>query len=119
MGERVRAEVELEQLTQQIRYHEAAYRAGAPEITDAAFDDLVDRYQELAEQLGLDASERLDVQPGQDHTAGFETVEHRVPMLSLEKLSPNRRDSGGEPMPLSDQLSAWFRRRRKELEVDE
>ena len=119
MGERVRAEVELEQLTQQIRYHEAAYRAGAPEIPDAAFDDLVDRYQELAEQLGLDASERLDVQPGQDHTAGFETVEHREPMLSLEKLSPNRRDSGGEPMPLSDQLSAWFRRRRKELEVDE
>ena len=119
MGEQVRAEVELEQLTQQIRYHEAAYRAGAPEITDAAFDDLVDRYQELAEQLGLDASERLDVQPGQDHTAGFETVEHREPMLSLEKLSPNRRDSGGEPMPLSDQLSAWFRRRRKELEVDE
>ena len=51
MGDRVRAEVELEQLTQQIRYHEAAYRAGAPEITDAAFDDLVDRYQELADQL--------------------------------------------------------------------
>ena len=59
------------------------------------------------------------MQPGQDHTAGFETVEHREPMLSLEKLSPNRRDSGGEPMALSDQLSAWFRRRRKELEVDE
>jgi DNA ligase (NAD+) len=119
MGERVRAEVELEQLAQQIRYHEAAYRAGAPEITDAAFDDLLDRYQELAEQLGLDASDRLDVGPGQDHTAGFETVEHREPMLSLEKLSPNRRDSDGEPMPLSEQLSAWFRRRRKELEVDE
>jgi len=38
--------------------------------------------------------------------------------LSLEKLSPNRRDSAGEPMPLGDQLSAWFRRRRKELEVE-
>jgi DNA ligase (NAD+) len=119
MGDRARLEVELEQLTQQIRYHEAAYRAGAPEITDASFDDLVDRYQELAEQLGVDAAERLDVQPGQDHTAGFETVEHRVPMLSLEKLSPNRRDSSGEPMPLSDQLAAWFRRRRKELEVEQ
>jgi len=114
----VRAEVELEQLTQQIRYHEAAYRAGAPEITDAAFDDLVDRYQELADQLGVDPVERLDVQPGADHTAGFETVEHRVPMLSLEKLSPNRRDSAGEPMPLSDQLAAWFRRRKRELEID-
>jgi DNA ligase (NAD+) len=119
MGGRARLEVELEQLTQQIRYHEAAYRAGVPEITDAGFDDLVERYGELADRLGIDPSERLDVQPGQDHTAGFETVEHREPMLSLEKLSPNRRGSSGEPMALSDQLSAWFRRRRKELEVDE
>ena len=119
MGGRERSEVELEQLTEQIRYHEAAYRPGAPEITDAAFDELVERYQELADLLGVDPAERLDARPGEDHTAGFETVEHRVPMLSLEKLSPNRRDSSGEPMPLSDQLSAWFRRRRKELEVDE
>ncbi|MGB5286515.1 MAG: NAD-dependent DNA ligase LigA [Polyangiales bacterium] len=118
MGGRARVEVELEQLSQQIRYHEAAYRAGVPEITDPAFDDLVERYRELADALGVDPSERLDAQPGQDHTAGFETVEHRVPMLSLEKLSPNRRDSTGEPMPISEQLSAWFRRRRKELEVD-
>jgi len=119
MGGREPSEVELEQLTEQIRYHEAAYRAGAPEITDAAFDELVERYQDLADLLGVDPAERLDARPGEDHTAGFETVEHRVPMLSLEKLSPNRRDSSGEPMPLSDQLSAWFRRRRKELEVDE
>ncbi|MGB8223623.1 MAG: NAD-dependent DNA ligase LigA [Polyangiales bacterium] len=116
---RVRAEVELDQLAEEIRYHEAAYRAGAPEITDAAFDDLVDRYGELADLLGIDPSERLDAQPGQDHTAGFETVEHRVPMLSLEKLSPNRRDSSGEPMPIADQLSAWFRRRKKEIETDD
>jgi DNA ligase (NAD+) len=119
MGGRARAEEELQQLSQQIRYHEAAYRAGVPEITDAAFDELVDRYQELADSLGIDPSERLDAQPGQDHTTGFETVEHQVPMLSLEKLSPNRRDSAGEPMPLSDQMSAWFRRRQKELEVEE
>ena len=115
----MRVEVELEQLSQQIRYHEAAYRAGVPEISDPVFDDLVERYQELADSLGVDPAERLDAQPGQDHTVGFETVEHRVPMLSLEKLTPNRRDSSGEPMPISDQLSAWFRRRRKELEVDE
>ena len=109
---------ELEQLTQEIRYHEAAYRAGEPEIPDSAFDDLVDRYEELADALGVDPSERLDVQLGQEHTAGFETVEHRVPMLSLEKLSPNRRDSSGEPMPIEEQLAAWFRRRKKELEID-
>jgi len=118
MSGRARDEVELEQLSEQIRYHEAAYRAGAPEITDSAFDDLVERYGELADLLRIDPAERLDAQPGQDHTEGFETVEHRVPMLSLEKLSPNRRDSSGAPMPISDQLSAWFRRRTKELEVD-
>jgi len=118
MAGRARDGVELEQLSEQIRYHEAAYRAGAPEITDSAFDDLVERYRELADSLGIDPAERLDAQPGQDHTTGFETVEHRVPMLSLEKLSPNRRDSSGAPMPISEQLAAWFRRRRKELEVD-
>jgi DNA ligase (NAD+) len=118
MAGRARDEVELEQLSEQIRYHEAAYRAGAPEITDSAFDDLVERYRELADSLGVDPAERLDAQPGEDHTAGFETVEHRVPMLSLEKLTPNRRDSSGAPMPIAEQLAAWFRRRRRELEVD-
>ncbi|MEM7136996.1 MAG: NAD-dependent DNA ligase LigA [Myxococcota bacterium] len=109
---------ELEQLSEEIRYHEAAYRAGKPEIPDGAFDDLVDRYTALADALGVDADDRLDRQPGQDHTAGFATVEHRVPMLSLEKLSPNRRGSDGEPMPISEQLDAWFKRRRKELEIE-
>lgn len=109
---------ELDQLGEEIRFHEAAYRAGKPEISDAAFDDLVDRYAELADALGIDPSDRLDAQVGQEHTAGFETLEHRVPMLSLEKLSPNRRDSSGEPMPIDEQLASWFRRRKKELEID-
>jgi DNA ligase (NAD+) len=119
MGGRAKAEAELRQLAEQIRYHEAAYRAGVPEIPDSAFDDLVERYQELADELEIDASERVGARPGEDHTAGFETVEHPVPMLSLEKLSPSRRDSSGEPVPIADQLSAWFRRRQKELEVED
>jgi DNA ligase (NAD+) len=118
MGGQAKAKAELARLAKQIRYHEAAYRSGEPEIPDSAFDDLVSRYEELADELGLALEERVDAQPGEDHTAGFETVEHRVPMLSLEKLSPNRRDSSGEPMPLLDQLSAWYARRLKELEVD-
>ncbi len=109
---------ELEQLAAEIRHHEAAYREGAPEISDSAFDDLFDRYQELADTLGLPPEARLDARPGEEHTAGFETVAHRVPMLSLEKLSPNRRDSSGEPMPIADQLSAWYQRRLKELGVE-
>jgi DNA ligase (NAD+) len=108
---------ELVTLGEQIRYYERAYREGAPEVSDAVFDELMDRYTALADKLGVEASERLDAQPGADHTEGFITVEHRVPMLSLEKLSPARRDSKGESMALGDQLRAWYERRRKELEL--
>ncbi len=102
---------ELEKLAAQIRYHEARYRAGQAEIPDAAFDDLVARYAELADAAGLDKDERLDAKPGAEHTEGFVTIEHRVPMLSLEKLSPAR----DEPMLV--QLQAWFARRRKDLDL--
>ena len=68
---------ELEQLSEQLRYHERQYRDGAPEITDAAFDDMVERYGALADQLGLGESERIDAKPGADHTEGFQTVQHR------------------------------------------
>jgi len=118
MSGRDEAKAELIKLEREIRYHEAAYRAGEPEIPDSAFDDLVARYEELADELEIPVDERVDARPGEDHTAGFETVEHRVPMLSLEKLSPNRRDSAGEPMSFADQLSAWYARRLKELEVE-
>ncbi len=106
-------------LTAQLRHHEAAYRAGAAEIPDSEFDEMFERYQELATALGIDAEERLDAKPGADHTDGFETIAHEVPMLSLEKLSPNRRDSKGEAMPLGEQLANWYDRRRKDLELDD
>ncbi|MDQ3033543.1 MAG: NAD-dependent DNA ligase LigA [Myxococcota bacterium] len=108
--------LELDELAAQVRHHEAAYREGKPEIPDSAFDDLFDRYTELADALSVPASERLDAKPGSDHTEGFQEVEHRVPMLSLEKLTPNRRDSKGEPVPIAEQLALWFERRRKELD---
>ncbi len=107
----------LEDLATEIRHHEAAYRAGTPEITDGAFDELVDRYAELADELGLPPHERVDATPGADHTEGFVTVEHRVPMLSLEKLSPAKKKSSGESMSVLAQLQAWFDRRREDLEL--
>ncbi|MEM9695371.1 MAG: NAD-dependent DNA ligase LigA, partial [Myxococcota bacterium] len=109
------ARAELEALQQQIQYHERAYRAGQPEITDGAFDELFERYQELADSLGLALDERLDQKPGADHTDGFVQVEHRVRMQSLEKLTLNRRDNHGQPMPLSEQLDNWYTRRQQEL----
>jgi len=106
---------EIEALSSELRYHEEAYRAGRPEITDAAFDDLFDRYQELADELGVPAEERIDRKPGADHTDGFVQVAHLVPMLSLEKVTPNRRDSHGAPVPIAEQLTTWYERRRKDL----
>jgi DNA ligase (NAD+) len=105
---------ELAELSAQLRHHEASYRRGEPEISDAAFDELFDRYTELADQLGVPAGERLDARPGDEHTEGFVQVAHVVPMLSLEKLSPARRD-GKTPL---EQLTQWLERRRKELELD-
>ena len=111
------ARAELDALAQQIRHHEAAYRAGQPEVTDAVFDELFDRYQALADELGLPEADRLDRAPGADHTEGFVQVEHRVPMLSLEKLSPSRVDDEGAPVAMEAQLAAWIARRRRDLEL--
>lgn len=110
---------ELAALEAQIRHHEQLYRAGNPEISDPVFDELVERYAELAERLGVAVAERPDQQPGDDHTEGFAQVEHRVPMLSLEKLTPNRRDGKGASVSMADQLAQWIERRRKELELPE
>ncbi len=104
---------DLEKLAAQIRHHEARYRAGHAEIPDAAFDDLVEQYAVLAEATGVDPRTRLDAKPGADHTEGFATVEHRVPMLSLEKLSPAKDES------MLAQLQGWFGRRRKDLSLAE
>jgi DNA ligase (NAD+) len=110
---------ELADLASEISYHERVYREGAAEITDAAFDELVERYGALADVLEVPEAERLDARPGADHTEGFQTVEHRVPMLSLEKLSPARRDSKGVALSSAEQLQAWYDRRRKDLELAE
>ena len=110
---------ELDELARQIEYHEKAYREGKPEIPDALFDELFDRYTQLAEEIDLPEALRIDKTPGADHTDGFVQIKHRVPMLSLEKLSSNRKDSHGESMPIEKQLSVWFERRRKDLSLSE
>ncbi len=108
---------ELDELSTQIKHYEALYRAGNPEISDGAFDELTDRYAELADALGITTTERVDAKPGADHTDGFVQVVHAVPMLSLEKLTPNRKDAQGAAMPLAEQLAQWVERRREDLEL--
>jgi len=79
---------ELERMASELRRHdELYYRATTPEISDAEYDDLRDRYQALADDLGVPAADRYGQTPGDDHTAGFTTIRHRLPMLSLEKAA--------------------------------
>ena len=117
MGQEQNARAELDDLAAQIRFHEAAYRAGKPEVSDAVFDEIFDRYQALADRLAIPEDERLDRAPGADHTEGFVQVEHRVAMLSLEKLSPSRLDDQGVPIPMATQLTSWTLKRRRDLEL--
>jgi DNA ligase (NAD+) len=109
---------ELAQLAEQIRYHERAYRAGKPEILDSVFDELAERYAELASALGVAPEARVDSGVADDHTEGFAQVVHIVPMLSLEKLTPNRRDGKGEAVSINEQFAQWLERRRKDLELN-
>ncbi|MDA3959485.1 MAG: NAD-dependent DNA ligase LigA [Planctomycetota bacterium] len=98
----------LNELEQQLRHHDALYYAKAqPEVSDAVYDQLRNEYDALAEELGLSADERYTASVGDDHSEGFATVEHRVPMLSLEKLTPNKRDSHGVPIAPRTQLQNW------------
>ncbi len=77
---------ELKLIEKQLRYHdELYYRQARPEIGDAEYDALRDRYLELCAELDVPEAERYGKAPGDDRTPGFVTVRHRVPMLSLDK----------------------------------
>jgi DNA ligase (NAD+) len=79
---------EIEQLRTEIRRHDVLYyQHAAPEITDLEYDRLLRRLQEL-EQLHpeFDAPDSPTKKVGGAPIDGFVTVEHRVPMLSIENV---------------------------------
>jgi DNA ligase (NAD+) len=73
-------------LRARIRHHEERYYVlNAPEISDAEFDALVDELEALeAEHPDLVTPDSPTRRVGGRPVEGFETVEHSVPMLSLE-----------------------------------
>jgi DNA ligase (NAD+) len=77
---------EIEQLREKLRYHEYRYYVlDDPEISDAAFDRMMDRLKELEtahpELITPDSpSQRVGGAPRE----GFQTVRHARPMLSLD-----------------------------------
>jgi len=105
---------ELARLQASLEHHdELYYRQAAPELADAEYDQLRDRYVRLCEELGVPEEERYGNRPGDDRTPGFTSVAHRVPMLSLEKASKDDLTSA------EDKLREWDRRTRRLLDLPE
>ncbi len=99
---------ELEQLRREIEHHDYLYYVeDAPEITDAEYDKLFDRLlqieKEHPELVTPDSpSQRVGAKPSKK----FEPAEHRVPMLSLQKVTDR------------EKFEDFDRRIRQELEID-
>jgi len=77
---------EIEELREKLRYHEYRYYVlDDPEISDAAYDRLMNRLKELEEaHPELVTPDSLTVRVGGAPREGFSTVRHARPMLSLD-----------------------------------
>src|SRR6266567_895236 len=94
---------EIEELREKLRYHEYRYYVlDEPEISDAAYDRLMNRLKELeAAHPGLVTPDSPTVRVGGAPREGFQTVRHARPMLSLDNAFSN------------DALRDWDRRVRQ------
>ena len=125
---------ELTLLAQQLRHHDERYYGKTdPEISDAEYDELHDRYQRLCDELNIPQDQRYGRAPGDDRTAGFAIVHHDQPMLSLEKANTEAgyfvvegEDVTPDRLPTDEKirkftswgkLERWERARRKDLEL--
>jgi DNA ligase (NAD+) len=79
---------EIEKLRDELRRHNRLYFVDAkPEITDLEYDRLMARLVKLeAEHPEFDAPDSPSKQVGGTPVEGFETVEHKVPMLSIDNV---------------------------------
>jgi DNA ligase (NAD+) len=76
----------VKELRERIRYHEDRYYVDAdPEISDIEFDALMRELQTIeAAHPELVTADSPTQRVGGKVAEGFETVEHRAPMLSLD-----------------------------------
>ena len=86
MPKAVPAKQEIEQLRDKIRHHDYQYYVlDEPELTDAAYDRLMNRLKELeAANPKLITPDSPTARVGGIPRAGFQTVRHARPMLSLD-----------------------------------
>ena len=94
---------EIEELREKLRYHEYKYYVlDEPEISDAAYDRLMNRLKELeAAHPELVTPDSPTVRVGGAPREGFQTVRHARPMLSLDNAFSH------------DALRDWDRRVRQ------
>lgn len=86
MTESILAEI-LRLRTEILRHDDLYYRHAQPEITDLEYDQLLRRLGELeALHPEYDAPDSPTKKVGGTPIEGFVTVEHRVPMLSIENV---------------------------------
>ena len=86
MPKAVPAKQEIEHLRDKIRHHDYLYYVvDAPELSDAAFDRLMNRLKEIeAANPELVTPDSPTVRVGGTPREGFHTVRHARPMLSLD-----------------------------------
>ena len=79
---------EIEELRQQLEYHNRLYYLQAkPEISDREFDRLMKRLEKLeAEHPEYDSPDSPTKKVGGAPIEGFQTVAHRLPMLSIDNI---------------------------------
>jgi len=79
-------EKEAEQLRSEIlRHSELYYQKDAPQITDAEYDQMLRRLQEIEAQYPqLKSTDSPTRTVGSAVSSGFSQIEHRMPMLSLD-----------------------------------
>src|SRR6202047_3433372 len=80
------AKQEIEELRDKIRHHDYRYYVlDDPELSDAAYDRLMNRLKELeAANPKLMTPDSPSARVGGTPRAGFQTVRHARPMLSLD-----------------------------------
>ncbi|MDF2701331.1 MAG: ligase [Rubrobacteraceae bacterium] len=109
MAESVDVRGRIEDLREQVRYHNRRYHIeDAPEISDAEYDALYAELEALeAEHPELATPDSPTQRVGGEPLEGFEEVRHAVPMLSLANARK------------TEDLSEWDARVRRLLGPDE
>ena len=79
---------EIEELRKQLEHHNRLYYLDAkPEITDREYDRLMKRLEQLeADHPAFDSPESPTKKVGGAPIEGFQTVAHRLPMLSIDNI---------------------------------